>query len=218
MSRAIKIKVGDVYGRLTVVERAAENAPNRKTRWRCICECGNEVTVISTSLTHKTNPTTSCGCYNRERTSEAKTTHGMRHIREYGIWYDMKRRCTDNRRRAYKDYGGRGISYDPSWEDFAVFIADMGRCPTPDGTLDRINNDGNYEKDNCHWTTMLVQGRNKRNNHLLTHNGETHCISEWADIIGVSRKTLKDRVGKLGWDVERALTTATNAHLTNWET
>jgi hypothetical protein len=217
VSRAIKIKIGDVYGRLTVVERA-ENAPNKKTRWRCVCECGNEVVVISTNLTRPTNPTLSCGCYHKEQTSKTKTTHGMCHTREYGIWFGMKRRCNDQKKATYKRYGGRGITYDPRWEDFALFIEDMGFCPTEDGTLDRIDNDGNYEKDNCRWTTSLVQGRNKSDNRRITYNGDTHCVSEWAEILGISRNILSARLNKLGWSEERALATPANAHLTNQET
>jgi len=212
--RAIKVKVGDVFGRLTVTAQAESR--NGKTRWVCRCECGGETTVQSTNLTRPKNPQISCGCYNRERTSEAKTTHGhsgakgRKKSRTYNIWAEMKRRCIDSTRDNYYLYGGRGISYDPRWEDFTAFLSDMGEAPD-EHSIDRADVNGNYNKDNCRWATNVEQGRNRRNNTILTYNGKSQCIAAWADELGISQKIISSRRNKLGWSIERALSTPVRA-------
>lgn len=123
------------------------------------------------------------------------------------IWYKMKDRCTNTRLREYKNYGGRGIVVCESWRNsFQAFIADVGPRPSPLHTLDRIDNDGDYEPRNVRWATRQEQVRNRRGVHLLTHNGETLTASEWGRRLNWSSQTILNRVAA-GWTTERILTT-----------
>lgn len=116
----------------------------------------------------------------------------------------MKYRC-DNKKD--KDYGGRGITYDPRWEKFENFLQDMGERPEGK-TLDRINVNGNYCKENCRWATMKQQQRNKRCNIIYEFNGNKLTLSEWSEITGIGRTTLDMRIRTYGWPVEKALSTS----------
>ena len=131
--------------------------------------------------------------------------HGMSYTPEHQAWRDMKHRCTNPNNPKYADYGGRGISYDPRWESFENFIADMGRRP-PKHSLERRDNDGNYRPDNCYWATRTTQLRNTRANRLITWNGKTQCLAAWAEELNLGRNCLHHRL-KVGWPVERMMTT-----------
>lgn len=179
--------------------------------WRCACRCGKEVLVPTASLT--SGNTGSCGCFHVDSARAqgvASRVHGGRvngaRTPEYATWFNMIQRCTNPRNSSYKNYGGRGITIYPQWLAYAGFVADMGLRPTPDHTLERINNDGPYDKVNCRWATRKEQARNQRTNRKLTYNGETLCVAEWAERIGLNRNALYTRLS-LGWDVARALTT-----------
>lgn len=121
----------------------------------------------------------------------------------------MKNRCNNPNTERFKDYGARGIKVCDEWEhDFQAFYDwSMSHGYEEHLTIDRINNDGNYEPSNCRWTTQLVQGNNCRHNHLITYKGETHSMSDWARILGVSFHLLSNRINRYGWDVERAFET-----------
>lgn len=131
--------------------------------------------------------------------------HGGVATPEYRSWSMMKVRCMNPKSRARQNYGGRGITVCERWFDFANFYADMGPRPSPEHSLDRIDNSKGYELGNCRWATDSEQGRNKRNNSMLTLNGETLCITEWAARTGLKRRTIQARL-IYGWSVERALT------------
>lgn len=135
------------------------------------------------------------------------TKHGMWQTRQYRIWVNMRTRCTNPKANNYHNYGGRGITYDPKWETFEGFWEDMQEGYSDELTLDRIDNDGNYCKENCKWITMKEQQNNRRNNHLLTHDGKTQTIAEWARELNVSPRTLVPRITTKGWSVEKGLTT-----------
>lgn len=123
----------------------------------------------------------------------------------YRAWKSMLRRCRKNTCKEYKDYGGRGISVCKDWYQFINFLKDMG--VKPDGLqLDRKNNNGNYSKDNCRWTTASINARNKRNSIILTWGGQNKSVWDWADIVGINGGTIKRRLSR-GWTVEQALTT-----------
>lgn len=129
--------------------------------------------------------------------------HGGKHTPAYGVWCSMRSRCNNPNTRAYADYGARGITVDPSWSRFSNFIADMGHPPSG-MTLERKDNSKGYSKENCIWATRTTQGRNKRNNVLLTVDGETHPLSVWAERSGIPYKTLHMRIRK-GWLPEDAV-------------
>lgn len=128
-----------------------------------------------------------------------------RYLPEYRSWLGMRQRCFQPNNPAYPGYGGRGITVCPEWSDFAAFYRDMGPRPSPTHSLDRIDNDGPYSRENCRWATKSEQARNRRSNRLLTLNGETMLQSDWAKRLGVEDRRLEHRLS-LGWTVERVLT------------
>ena len=131
--------------------------------------------------------------------------HGGRHTPAYGIWCGIRSRCNNPKSKAYPNYGGRGITVSQDWSKFSQFIADMGE-PGPGMTLERIDNDKGYSKGNCVWADRTTQGRNKRNNVLLTIDGETHPLSVWAERSGIPYQTAHARL-RLGWPPEAAIKT-----------
>lgn len=195
---------GQKFHRLLVIERA----PNRRRRihWKCICECGNVSVVQSSSVT--SGRTKSCGCLSREGHRTGPVTHGMSHTSEYKVWGSMKRRCNDPNHPAYEHYGGRGISYCVEWQEFAKFYQDMGARPKG-LTLDRIDNDGDYEPGNCRWATRFQQNNNKRRTRYVELNGERMSLTEAMKVTGCKlyRTAAFARI-RNGWSVIDALTKA----------
>lgn len=158
------IMIGAVYGRMTVLSRS-KTGTSRHSRYVCKCSCGTEIVVRGTSLT--SGNTTSCGCYHRERLRVDKLTHGDKPKRgvapEYTAWTNMITRCTNPKHNRWARYGGRGIAVCVKWRDsYEAFLADVGRRPGPDYSLDRYPNpDGNYEPDNVRWATDSEQAFNR---------------------------------------------------------
>lgn len=190
------------FNRLTVI-RPAEKSRTGETRWVCRCDCGKETIVQSNNL--KSGLVKSCGCYRHDYLVEAHTIHGETGTRLYNIWTKMRDRCDDKNN---KNYGGRGILVCKEWnESFESFrdwaIANGYR---EDLTIDRIDNNKGYSPDNCRWTGVKEQARNRRSNRVITFNGETHILVEWAEITGLPRSTLYNRIVKYSWPIERALT------------
>lgn len=165
-TRELRDLTGQRFGRLTVIELAPKPWRGASSDWLCRCDCGAETIGCSGSLVR--GITRSCGCIRRERITAANTTHGLVGTAEYQSWSAMKARCTNSNDPAYPRYGGRGISVCDRWQKFENFLADMG--PRPGGnaipwsertTLDRIDNDGNYEPGNCRWADWATQRTNK---------------------------------------------------------
>lgn len=134
-------------------------------------------------------------------------THGMEGSSIYKSWDAMVQRCTNPNSTAWKDYGARGITVCERWLTFENFYADMGDRPFPGASLDRINNDGNYEPGNVRWVTRVENARNTRINRFIEHRGERLCLSAWAEKAGISPSLLSARIGRLGWTFERAVST-----------
>lgn len=132
--------------------------------------------------------------------------HGLGKSRLYNVWKTMRRRCNSPTANKYKNYGGRGIKVCNEWQEFPLFYEwAMANGYADNLTIDRIDNDGDYCPENCRWATNKEQARNRRSNHLITYQGETHTLIEWSEITGIPRHKLSDRLCKLNWTVERAL-------------
>jgi hypothetical protein len=149
--------VGERFGNWEVKKRAA----NRQTRavWLCECICGTLSEVYGGNL--RRGLSKGCGC-NWAEVHPEKFKHGRAETKEWHAWSHLRQRCDNPNLRNYSEYGGRGITYDPAWVDFANFFADMGEAPSPEHSIDRIDNDGNYCKSNCKWSTASEQALNRR--------------------------------------------------------
>ena len=129
--------------------------------WNCVCDCGAESEVQSGNL--RSGKSKSCGCFNLAQIRKRNSTHGLSRTPEYNAWLNMNKRCYNENDPRYKWYGARGIFVCPEWRhDFAQFLRDMGPKPSPKHSIDRINNDGNYEPRNCRWATWKQQQNNRR--------------------------------------------------------
>lgn len=201
--------VGLVFGRLVVLEQEG----NQKTggaMWRCRCTCGTEVVVYGRSL--RTGNSRSCGCARRETCAaimrERHTTHGLSSSVEFRIWTGIKTRCFNDRSREYRNYGGRGITMCRRWiESFADFYADMGPRPSSLHSIERKENDSDYEPDNCIWAVIAVQASNRRTNRRIEHRGERLTLAQWARRRGfASGTTITGRLQR-GWTIAEALDT-----------
>lgn len=205
MKRLI-IYQGNTFGKLTALYEVQDGKPGQ--RWFCQCECG-EVTVVSASNL-RSGDTKSCGCERIRKIVSFNTKHGQAKQgvknREYLIWAGMLNRCYVPSNTSYPSYGGRGITVCDRWRDFKAFIEDMGEAPSSNHSIDRIDSNGNYSPDNCRWATRTEQARNTRTNRLLTYQGETLTMIEWAKRLGVSYHALFARL-KNGWSTEEALST-----------
>jgi hypothetical protein len=188
----LKNLVGCIFGRWEVLEYSGSSGQGAK--WLCRCECGTEKPVNASSLL--SGRSESCGCLMKEALS-LRSIHG--HIRggkqsaTYVVWRGMLRRCADANHPSYANYGGKGIRVCERWKSFEAFLDDMGERPEGK-TLDRIDGNGGYSKDNCRWFTMREQANNRANNHLLTRRGETHTIAQWAELLGVKEGTIRSRL------------------------
>lgn len=189
--------VGQKFGRLLVTSRAPKRENSRRAYWNCKCDCGNERVVYSYHL--RCGVQVSCGCYAKEK----NTSHGMAHSPEYTAWAAMIQRCENPKNPKYPRYGARGISVSESWHTFENFYADMG--DSGGLTLDRINNDGNYENGNCRWTTYAQQNVNYSRNIVLSYNGEKMTLTEWANRLGIKPTALYYQVATKGKTLEAAL-------------
>lgn len=196
-----QINIGDRFERLIVVGRDDQ----RKQYYRVRCDCGAMKAVRKDGLYN--GVTKSCGCLQREMARRPRT-HGMAGVgrsAEYDCWAHMLRRCYTPTTQQYENYGGRGITVCDRWrESFPQFLADMGPRPSASHSLDRIDNNGNYEPSNCRWATQAEQANNRRQNHPITYQGKTQNIREWERELCLGRNTIYGRL-QLGWSLEEAM-------------
>jgi len=194
-------RAGQRYGRLIAIERLpAKSKKDTNARWFCRCDCGQGVVAYGQDLAR--GKVKSCGCLNADRILR----HGMSRTHVYQVWKGMLQRCENPKSPGFANYGGRGIRVSDEWHDFERFIADMG--PRPKGySIDRIDVNGPYSKDNCRWATTKQQANNTRRNRVVEFRGERLTLGEWADRYGIDWSTLRGRLDRLKWDdLEAALT------------
>ena len=198
--------IGKRFGRLVVISRAP-NGRNWHSRWNCICDCGNQCIVSASHL--KNGHTQSCGCYHIEQIKEKNTKHGYFGSAIYLEHNAMKKRCYNSNHNEYHIYGGRGITmYEPWQKSFQAYYDYVSKLPNfgKEGyTLNRIDNDGNYEPNNVEWATPKEQANNTRRNRFITYDGRAQTLQQWADETGIKVGTLWARLER-GWSVEKALT------------
>lgn len=205
----MRLPSGTRVGRWTV--QKLSNRQHRQRYLLCRCECGTVRDVQERSLLN--GQSKSCGCKRRDEFIERNTVHGLckEHPVEYRAWNAMVYRCENPACSEYPRYGGRGISVCGRWRKgcddqggFECFLADMGFRPSPRHSLDRIDNDGNYEPGNCRWATPSQQAQNKRNTRRYAFRGSRLTAPQIAKLVGIKPTTFHMRVAKYGWSVEEA--------------
>jgi len=209
----------ETFGRLTTIGprfKLRYKSGNRRCHQVCLCECGNCVVVQTTNL--RNGNTKTCGCSRNEnikKAVDATRTHGKSTTIEYIRWQQMKSRCLNPSNKRFSHYGGRGINVCDSWLEpdgrgFTNFLEDMGRRPSTKHSIDRIDVNGDYCKENCRWATVKEQNTNKVNNIRITAFGRTMCLSEWSESSGIPAGTIQYRIQN-DWEVEIALTKKPNS-------
>jgi hypothetical protein len=193
------------FGRVTVIKEAGKYEKNGSYKWECQCDCGTIFIIIGYSLTK--GKTISCGCYNKEKATKHNHNLKGKTSSTYYSWVSMKTRCYNPNHPSYDNYGGRGITVCDRWKDsFNNFLADMGERPKG-MTIDRIDNNKNYEPSNCQWASNKQQHNNKRSNHLITYQDRTQTLTQWAEELNINRATLYSRINTHRWNVAKAFTT-----------
>jgi hypothetical protein len=191
------------FGRLVVLQRTP--CDSSKPKWDCQCDCGNVCVARGEDLRSERHQ--SCGCLQRERV----TKHGHSSLdpkkvsATYRTWLGMVQRCTNPNARGFRRYGGRGISLCDRWRRFELFLKDMGERPQSK-SLDRIDTNGPYSRENCRWATRKEQARNSKANRIIIHQGQSRCLTEWAEIKRLSVGAICHRLQK-GWTIAETLET-----------
>jgi hypothetical protein len=196
-----------VKNRLTQVGVSFRAADSRRRRHAVfVCQCGSRKVLLIESV--KRSQTKSCGCRNKEVRGSGTVTHGNarkgKHTPTYKSWRAMWSRCRATTGRHFDRYGLRGIVVCNQWQDFGTFLRDMGE--RPEGmTLERIDNDKGYSKENCCWATKRVQTRNTSRTIRVVHDGTEMCLSDACAAVGVSYSLVIQRIRRLGWSFEKAI-------------
>lgn len=199
---------GQKFYMLTVLGLSEKRVRNAIT-WKCKCDCGNITYVNTNQLT--SGHCKSCGCWNTVH--PANLRHGMYGTQLYRAWKSIKDRCYREKCKEYKYYGAKGVTMCDEWlHDFQKFADWSIVHGFEEGlSIDRIDVNGNYEPSNCRWITMQQQMRNRTDTHYITYKGQTHCMRDWADILGISYHTLASRILCSKWSIEKSFTTPIKA-------
>ncbi len=200
--RAIPIQIGQVFTRLTVIREVESKGEQRQME--CLCSCGNLTVVGWAAIRH--GKTKSCGCLHSEASKRRFVTHGYtragEECPEYWIWCSMRRRCSNPNEEHYDVYGGRGITVCEEWQnDFAAFLAHVGRRPGLGYSIDRINNDLGYQPGNVRWATQKQQTRNTSRNVWIEYKGKRTLLIEACEDAGLTSTVVKNR-RRYGWPRE----------------
>lgn len=188
------------FNRLQVITCIWSRWKQKRSFWLCKCDCWNKCEIAGYKI--KSGDTKSCWCLTIERTKLANTKHWASNTNLYNTYRSINQRCTDKNTKNYKNYGWRWIINE--WVSYEEFYKDMASTYKPWLSIDRINNDWNYSKENCRWATVKEQANNKRNTIVLEHMWIKHTISEWAEILKVNRNTIRSRYYS-GWTVWESL-------------
>lgn len=212
MNRIKKYHVGDTVKNCLIIKEL--DTINGKRYIEAKCHCGVIFSCVLYNLTK--GKRSSCGCVYKSSRKTCNFIHGnalkgvnKKHeeTTEYRTWLGMKQRCGNPDNDAYKDYGGRGIFIDESWEgSFVNFLKDMGKKPSISHTLERMDNNKGYSKDNCYWATAIEQANNRRNNIVIVYKGKSKTLKQWADELGLNYKNIHKRIVYRGWSIEDAFT------------
>lgn len=206
--KKIEFSIGHKSHKLTVI--GPVQMVGRYRHYPVRCDCGVEKLVMAFSI----GKVKSCGQCKRDPMSDsarraigqANKKHGMVKSPEYQAWRKMKSRCERPKDAAYPRYGGRGITVCDRWSSFDNFIADMGERPSAQHSLDRIDNDGGYSPENCQWRTSQEQNCNRRNTVMVEYRGVSVSLPDLCREFGVDYYKTHNRLFRLGWTVDRALT------------
>lgn len=211
-SGQIKDITGQRFARLLVL-KFIKTDNKRRSLWKCQCDCGKKLIVPKNNLI--SGNTKSCGCY----ALDTITKHNKSNSRLFRVWAGIKQRCLNPNASEYRNYGGRGITICDEWLDFECFYdwainnGFVEESPKHKNTIDRIDVNGNYEPGNCRFVDMKTQSNNTRRNRYITFNENTLTISQWAEKLGINRRTLEARIDDYHWSVEKALTTPINKNM-----
>jgi hypothetical protein len=205
MGRPLIDIAGKKFNSLFVLRRAMPfEAPNRnEAYWVCLCDCGQITIDTGSHVRHDYKKT--CSCRNKFAGDGGREIR-LLYANEYNIWQSIWFRCTNRHGRAYKNYGGRGITVHLRWRSFKNFLCDMGPRPSKNHSIERRNNSLGYSKDNCYWATRKEQSRNTRRTRMITYQGKTMCINDWAKHTGIARKVIARRLDKK-WPIDDVFST-----------
>ena len=197
MKKAKQLDTNTKYNKLRPIE--FDKIKNGNHYWKFKCECGNIKSISKTKVIHGKQK--SCGCQQNPK------IHGYSRTRTYEIWKRMRQRCNNPNSSNTETHYNRGIKVCDRWNKFENFLEDMGKVPKGDFSIERINNNGNYELLNCKWATRKEQNNNRRSNKILIFQGDSKTLRQWCDKLNLNYRTIQNRINSYGWSIEKALTT-----------
>lgn len=206
MLKAVDL-TGKRFGKLFVIEIMRLEGKG-EIFWKCVCDCGKETIVSGSNL--KNGNTKSCGCIHSELLIKRNTSHGFSQNESlYSVWRGIKSRCYCVNGVYYKNYGGRGIVVCDDWKNDYVMFRNwaLENGYVKGLSIDRIDNNGNYEPSNCKFSTRVEQANNTSKNRFILWEGKTQTIKQWSEEIGMKYTSLSQRINKCGWSIEKSFTT-----------